>query len=164
MNSENRTFKGCLYFGLMITPDGPKVIEYNARFGDPEAQVVLPRLKTDLVDIIEAVIDEKLSQLDIKWSDEATACVVMASGGYPLAYKKGIEISGLDEDGQIDGATVYHAGTKYENGKFYTNGGRVLGITASGKTLDDALEKAYAAVNKIKFEGAHFRTDIGKTK
>ena len=164
MNSENRTFKGCLYFGLMITPDGPKVIEYNARFGDPEAQVVLPRLKTDLVDIIEAVIDEKLSQLDIKWSDEATACVVMASGGYPLAYKKGIEITGLDENGQVEGATVYHAGTKYENGRFYTNGGRVLGITASGKTLDDALEKAYAAVDKIKFEGAHFRTDIGKTK
>ena len=164
MNSENRTFKGCLYFGLMITPDGPKVIEYNARFGDPEAQVVLPRLKTDLVDIIEAVIDEKLSQLDIKWSDEATACVVMASGGYPLAYKKGIEITGLDENGQVDGATVYHAGTKYENGKFYTNGGRVLGITASGKTLEDALGKAYSAVQKISFEGAHYRKDIGRTK
>ncbi len=164
MNSENRTFKGCLYFGLMITPDGPKVIEYNARFGDPEAQVVLPRLKTDLVDIIEAVIDEKLSQLDIQWSDEATACVVMASGGYPLAYKKGIEITGLDENGQVDGATVYHAGTKYENGKFYTNGGRVLGITASGKTLEDALGKAYSAVQKISFEGAHYRKDIGRTK
>ncbi len=164
MNSENRTFKGCLYFGLMITPDGPKVIEYNARFGDPEAQVVLPRLKTDLVDIIEAVIDEKLSQLDIEWSNEATACVVMASGGYPLAYRKGLEITGLDENGQIDGATVYHAGTKYENGKFYTSGGRVLGVTAAGKTLDDALEKAYAAVKKINFEGVHYRTDIGKTK
>ena len=164
MNSENRTFKGCLYFGLMITPDGPKVIEYNARFGDPEAQVVLPRLKTDLVDIIEAVIDEKLSQVNIEWSTEATACVVMASGGYPLAYKKGIEITGLDENGQIEGATVYHAGTKYENGKFYTNGGRVLGITASGSTLDAALEKAYSAVEKISFEGAHYRTDIGKTK
>ena len=163
MNSENRTFKGCLYFGLMITPDGPKVIEYNARFGDPEAQVVLPRLKTDLVDIIEAVIYEKLSQLNIEWSNDATACVVMASGGYPLSYKKGMEITGLDEDGQVEGATVYHAGTKYENGKFYTNGGRVLGITASGKTLDEALEKAYAAVGRISFEGAHFRTDIGKT-
>ncbi len=162
MNSENRTFKGCLYFGLMITPDGPKVIEYNARFGDPEAQVVLPRLKTDLVDIIEAVIDEKLSQLKIEWSDEATACVVMASGGYPLAYKKGLEITGLDENGQIDGAEVFHAGTKFENGKFYTNGGRVLGITASGRTLDEALDKAYAAVKKISFEGAHYRTDIGK--
>ena len=164
MNSENRTFKGCLYFGLMITPDGPKVIEYNARFGDPETQVVLPRLKTDLVDIIEAVIDGKLSQLNIEWTNEATACVVMASGGYPLAYKKGIEINGLDENGQVSGAVVYHAGTKLENGKFLTNGGRVLGITACGKDLDSALEKAYAAVDKISFEGAHFRKDIGKTK
>ena len=164
MNSENRTFKGCLYFGLMITPDGPKVIEYNARFGDPETQVVLPRLKTDLVDIIEAVIDGKLSQLNIEWTNEATACVVMASGGYPLAYKKGIEINGLDENGQVSGATVDHAGTKLENGKFLTNGGRVLGVTASGKTLDAALEKAYAAVEKISFEGAHYRKDIGKTK
>ncbi len=164
MNSENRTFKGCLYFGLMITPDGPKVIEYNARFGDPEAQVVLPRLKTDLVDIIEAVIDEKLSQLTIEWSEEATACVVMASGGYPLAYKKGLEITGLDENGQLEGVEVFHAGTKLENGKFYTNGGRVLGITAGGRTLDEALEKAYAAVAKISFEGAHYRKDIGRTK
>lgn len=164
MNSENRTFKGCLYFGLMITPDGPKVIEYNARFGDPEAQVVLPRLKTDLLEIVEAVIDERLSQLNIEWRDEATACVVMASGGYPLSYKKGLEISGLDENGQLSGVEVYHAGTKLQNGKFYTNGGRVLGITASGKTLDEALEKAYAAVHKISFEGAHYRTDIGKTK
>ena len=162
MNSENRTFKGCLYFGLMITPDGPKVIEYNARFGDPEAQVVLPRLKTDLVDIIQAVIDERLSQIEIEWSNEATACVIMASGGYPLAYKKGLEITGLDENGQLEGVEVYHAGTKLEDGKFYTNGGRVLGITASGKTLEDALEKAYAAVKKISFEGAHYRTDIGK--
>ncbi|MBQ1660354.1 MAG: phosphoribosylamine--glycine ligase [Clostridia bacterium] len=164
MNSENRTFKGCLYFGLMITPDGPKVIEYNARFGDPEAQVVLPRLKTDLVDIIEAVIDERLSQVNIEWKDEATACVVMASGGYPLAYKKGIEISGLDENGQISGAEIFHAGTKLENGKFYTNGGRVLGVTAEAKTLDEALEKAYAAVSKISFDGAHYRKDIGKIK
>lgn len=164
MNSENRTFKGCLYFGLMITPDGPKVIEYNARFGDPEAQVVLPRLKTDLVDIIEAVIDERLSQVNIEWKDEATACVVMASGGYPLAYKKGIEISGLDENGQVSGAEIFHAGTKLENGKFYTNGGRVLGVTAEAKTLDEALEKAYAAVSKISFDGAHYRKDIGKIK
>ena len=164
MNSENRTFKGCLYFGLMITPDGPKVIEYNARFGDPEAQVVLPRLKTDLVDIIEAVIDERLSQLTIEWSEEATACVVMASGGYPLAYKKGLEITGLDENGQLEGVEIFHAGTKLENGKFYTNGGRVLGVTASGRTLDEALDKAYAAVGRISFEGAHYRKDIGRTK
>ena len=164
MNSENRTFKGCLYFGLMITPDGPKVIEYNARFGDPETQVVLPRLKTDLVDIIEAVIDERLSHIDIKLSDEATACVVMASGGYPLAYKKGLEITGLDENGQVEGAEVFHAGTKLEHGKFLTNGGRVLGVTGKGKTLDEALEKAYNAVKKISFENVHYRTDIGKTK
>ena len=164
MNSENRTFKGCLYFGLMITPDGPKVIEYNARFGDPEAQVVLPRLKTDLADIIEAVIEDRLSQIDIEWTNDASACVVMASGGYPLAYQKGIEISGLDENGQVSGAVVYHAGTKFEDGKFLTNGGRVLGITAKGKNLDEALDKAYAAVDKISFEGAHYRTDIGKTK
>lgn len=164
MNSENRTFKGCLYFGLMLTKNGPKVIEYNARFGDPEAQVVLPRLKTDLVDICEAVIDQKLSELSIEWSKDACACVVMASGGYPVAYKKGIEIFGLDKKGQVDGAVVYHAGTKYENGKFYTNGGRVLGVTACADTLENALKKAYSAVDKIKFENAHFRHDIGKIK
>ena len=164
MNKEGRTFKGCLYFGLMMTPKGPKVIEYNARFGDPEAQVLLPRLKTDLVDICEAVIDGKLSELDIEWYDGAAACVVMASGGYPVAYKKGIEITGLDDNGQVEGAIVYHAGTKYENGKFYTSGGRVLGVTAKAPTLDEALEKAYAAVKKISFDGAHYRTDIGRTK
>lgn len=164
MRKEGRPFKGCLYFGLMMTPKGPKVIEYNARFGDPEAQVVLPRLKTDLVEICEAVIDERLSDLDIEWEDGAVACVVMASGGYPVSYKKGIEMTGLDENGQVDGAIVYHAGTKFENGKFYTNGGRVLGVTAKAPTLDEALEKAYAAVKKISFEGAHYRTDIGRTK
>ena len=148
----------------MITPNGPKVIEYNARFGDPEALVVLPRLKTDLVDICEAVIDEKLSNLDIEWDNGAAACVVMASGGYPVSYKKGIEMFGLNDNGGVDGAIVYHAGTKYENGKFYTNGGRVLGVTATADTLDEALEKAYAAVEKISFEGAHYRHDIGKTK
>ena len=164
MRKEGRPFKGCLYFGLMMTPKGPKVIEYNARFGDPEAQVVLPRLKTDLVEICEAVIDERLSDLDIEWEDGAAACVVMASGGYPVSYKKGIEMFGLDENGQVDGAIIYHAGTKYENGKFYTNGGRVLGVTAKAPTLDEALNKAYAAVKKISFEGAHYRTDIGRTK
>ncbi len=164
MRKEGKPFKGCLYFGLMMTPKGPKVIEYNARFGDPEAQVVLPRLKTDLVEICEAVIDERLSDLDIEWEDGAAACVVMASGGYPVSYKKGIEMTGLDENGQVDGAIVYHAGTKFENGKFYTNGGRVLGVTAKAPTLDEALEKAYAAVKKISFEGAHYRTDIGRTK
>ena len=164
MNSEGRPFKGCLYFGLMITPNGPKIIEYNARFGDPEAQVVLPRLDTDLVDICEAVIDEKLSDLDIKWKDGAAACVVIASGGYPVSYEKGKVISGLDENGQVDGAIVYHAGTKFEDGNFLTNGGRVLGVTAIADNLDNALEKAYNAVSQIKFDDMHFRTDIGRTK
>lgn len=164
MNQEGRPFKGCLYFGLMLTPNGPKVIEYNARFGDPEAQVVLPRLDTDLVDICDAVIDEKLYDLDIKWKDGAAACVVIASGGYPVAYEKGKKITGLDEKGQVDGAIVYHAGTKFENGKFLTNGGRVLGVTAVADNLDNALAKAYEAVSKIKFDDMHFRKDIGKTK
>lgn len=164
MAKEGRPFKGCLYFGLMITPNGPKVIEYNARFGDPEAQVVLPRLKTDLVDICEAIIDEKLSDVDIEWYDGATACVVMASGGYPLSYKKGVEIKGLDENGGVDGAIVYHAGTKLDGDKMLTNGGRVLGVTAKADTLDEALDKAYKAVKKIDFEHAHYRTDIGRTK
>ena len=164
MNSEGRPFKGCLYFGLMITPNGPKVIEYNARFGDPEAQVVLPRLDTDLVDICEAVIDEKLADLDIKWKDGATACVVIASGGYPVSYEKGKVISGLDEKGQVEGAIVYHAGTKFEDGNFLTNGGRVLGVTAIADNLDNALEKAYNAVSQIKFDDMHYRTDIGRTK
>ena len=161
MNKEGRTFKGCLYFGLMLTPKGPKVIEYNARFGDPETQVVLPRLETDLVDICEAVIDGTLGNLDIKWKKGAAACVVMASGGYPESYKKGIEMSGLDEKGGVEGAIVYHAGTKLENGKFYTNGGRVLVVTAVDDTLEGALKKAYEAVEKISFEGAHYRKDIG---
>lgn len=161
MNKEGRTFKGCLYFGLMLTADGPKVIEYNARFGDPETQVVLPRLKTPLCDIVDAVIDEKLSDLDIQWSDEACACVVMASGGYPGSYPKGIEIKGLDSKGQVEGACVFHAGTALEDGVFKTAGGRVLGVTALGTDLKEALKKAYAAVEKITFEGAHYRTDIG---
>ena len=165
MNAEGRTFKGCLYFGLMLTPNGPKVIEYNSRFGDPEAQVVLPRLKTDFSKIIQAIIDEKLSDLDIEWDDGACACVIMASGGYPGKYEKGIPIEGLDKNGQVEGATVYHAGTKcseFAGGGFLTNGGRVLGVTAKGSTLDEALEKAYAAVDQIRFKGAHFRTDIGR--
>lgn len=164
MRQEGRPFKGCLYFGLMLTPSGPKVIEYNARFGDPEAQVVLPRLKTDLLDICDAVIDEKLSGLEIEWSEDACACVVIASGGYPGSYKKGLRIDGLDDDGQVDGATIYHAGTIYEDGNFYTNGGRVLGVTATASTLEGALGQAYGAVKKISFEGSFYRKDIGKTK
>ena len=132
MNAEGRPFKGCLYFGLMLTPDGPKVIEYNSRFGDPETQVVLPRLKTDFAEIVKAVAEERLSQLSIQWSEQASACVVMASGGYPGSYPKGIEMHGMGEDGQVEGVTVYHAGTKYEDGKFLTNGGRVLGDRPGG--------------------------------
>lgn len=163
MREEGCPFQGCLYFGLMITPDGPKVIEYNARFGDPEAQVVLPRLKTDLVDIFEATIDGTLDRIDIEWKDGACACVVMASGGYPGSYPKGIEIHGLDANGQVEGATVYHAGTKLVDGRFYTNGGRVLGVTCTGDTLDAALEKAYAAVGGITWDGVQYRRDIGRT-
>lgn len=162
MNDEGRSFSGCLYFGLMLTHKGPKVIEYNARFGDPEAQVVLPRLKTDLVDIMLAIYEQKLDKINIEWSDEACACVVMASGGYPGNYPKGIKINGLDEKGQNSNAIVYHAGTKLENGHIVTNGGRVLGVTAKGNNIADALEKAYSAVKKIDFEGAMFRKDIGK--
>ena len=162
MNAEGRPFKGCLYFGLMLTPKGPRVIEYNARFGDPETQVVLPRLTSDLLDIMEAVIDERLEEQEIQWSSQAAACVVMASGGYPAQYQKGIAISGLSKDGQVQGATVYHAGTALRGEEFVTNGGRVLGVTATGETLEEALEKAYRAVSGIHFEGAHYRRDIGK--
>lgn len=161
MNQEGRTFKGCLYFGLMITPKGPKVIEYNCRFGDPETQVVLPRLKTDIIDIFEAINNETLSELDIEWSEKACACVIMASGGYPKSYKKGVEITGLTS-GQLDGVTVYHAGTKIENDKLVTSGGRVLGVTALGDSLADALKKSYEAVENIHFDNAHYRKDIGK--
>lgn len=162
MKSEGRTFKGCLYFGLMLTPDGPKVIEYNCRFGDPETQVVLPLLDTDLYDIFEAIYDERLSELDIKWKNESCACVILASGGYPKSYEKGKEISGLDDKGQADGVFVYHAGTKLSDGVFTTNGGRVLGVTATGKDLETALANAYSGAKKITFDKVHYRNDIGK--
>lgn len=161
MQQEGRPFKGCLYFGLMLTPNGPKVIEYNSRFGDPETQVVLPRLKTPLIEIVEAVVNGTLAQQEIEWEDNACACVVMASGGYPKSYPKGLEITGLDDNGQIPGVTVYHAGTSYKDGKFFTAGGRVLGVTACGNTLAAALQKAYDGVHRIHFEGAHYRKDIG---
>lgn len=162
MVKENRTFKGCLYFGLMITPDGPKVIEYNCRFGDPETQVVLPLLDTDLVDIFDAVINEKLSQIDIKWKNASSACVVLASGGYPKKYETGLKITGLNENGQLDDVKIYHAGTKLENNEFYTSGGRVLGVTAVSEILKSAVDKAYDAVNDIKFDKMHYRKDIGQ--
>ena len=162
MNAEGRTFKGCLYFGLMITQKGPKVIEYNCRFGDPETQVVLPRLKTDIMDIFEAINDGTLSDLDIQWDDRACACVIMASPGYPKSYPKGLEITGLT-DGQLEGVTVYHAGTKLDGDKLVTSGGRVLGVTALGENLEAALKKAYDGVSKIHFDNAHYRRDIGQS-
>ena len=158
MAKEGRTFKGVIYFGLMLTPKGPKVIEYNARFGDPETQAVLSRLETDIFDIFNAVIDGTLADIDIKWSDNAACCVCMASGGYPAKYEKGKVITGLDD---VTDSMVYHAGTKLSDGAMVTNGGRVLGVTANAKTLDEAIQKAYADVKKIHFDGVHFRTDIG---
>ena len=152
MNKEGRTFKGCLYFGLMITPKGPKVIEYNCRFGDPE---------TDIMEIFEAINNGTLSELDIEWDERACTCVIMASGGYPKSYPKGLEITGLT-NGNLDGVTVYHAGTKLEGDKLVTAGGRVLGVTALGATLSEALEKSYEGVSKIHFENAHYRKDIGQ--
>lgn len=162
MVTEGRPFKGCLYFGLMITPNGPKVIEYNCRFGDPETQVVLPLLKTDLMEIFLAVSEERLSELDIQWDKGAAACVVMASGGYPQKYQTGLPITGLDKNGQTSAATIYHAGTKKENDAYLTAGGRVLGVTATGENLEAALSTAYDAVKQISFDGCHYRTDIGK--
>jgi len=162
MNNENRKFKGVIYFGLIITKDGPKVLEYNARFGDPETQVVLPQLESDLVEIFNAVIDEKLSDIDIKWSNSSAVCVVLASGGYPGKYDTGFEITGLSDAESDSNTVVFHAGTKRENGKFYTAGGRVLGVTALESTMEKAIEKAYEAVGKINFSGVHYRKDIGR--
>ena len=160
MNSENRTFKGVLYFGLIVTEDGVKVIEYNCRFGDPETQAVLPRLKTDLLDIFQAIIDEKLDTINIEWYDNAVACVVMASGGYPQKYQSGYEIFGIN-DAQNETVTVYHAGTKNIDGKIVSAGGRVLGVSAQGSTLDMAIKNSYEAVKKISFKDMHYRKDIG---
>jgi len=161
MNKEGRKFKGVLYFGLIITKDGPKVLEYNARFGDPETQVVLPRLENDIVEIFNAVIDEKLDAVDIRWKDNAAVCVVMASGGYPEKYSTGYEIKGI-EDAELDpGVIVFHAGTKFDNGKYFTAGGRVLGVTAVDVSLDKAIARAYKGVRKISFKDMHYRKDIG---
>ena len=163
MNAEGRTFKGVLYFGLMKTPQGVKVIEYNCRFGDPETQVVLPRLKTDLFDIFNAVIDETLADLTIEWDDNAAVCVVLASGGYPKSYEKGYPIEGLDT-AKVKGALLFHAGTALDNGVYKTAGGRVLGVTATGKNLDAAIKQAYEYVNMISFQDMHYRKDIGIKK
>jgi len=166
LKSEGCPFKGCLYFGLMLTSSGPKVIEYNSRFGDPEAQAVLPLLETDLFDIIEAVINENLSDIEIKWKNAHSACVVLASGGYPESYKTGFIINGLDENGSLfnSEAAVYHAGTSYDFFKkgFVTSGGRVLGVSAVADSLAMAVNKAYTAAQTINFDGLQFRKDIGK--
>lgn len=161
MNIEGRKFKGVLYFGLIITKDGPKVLEYNARFGDPETQVVLPRLKTDVLEIFNAIIDEKLDSINIEWDDKAAVCVILASGGYPQKYETGHEIKGVTEAERDSDIVLFHAGTKYENGKYYTSGGRVLGVTALDDSLDLAIIKAYEGVKKISFTDMHFRNDIG---
>ena len=163
MQAEGCPFQGCLYFGLMITPDGPKVIEYNCRFGDPEAQVVLPLLESDLLTVMTACTGGALADTEVKFRDGAAACVILASGGYPVHYEKGKEITGLT-DGQLPGAedvTVYHAGTAVQDGRLVTAGGRVLGVTATADTLPAALEKAYAAADKIHFDKLHRRSDIG---
>ena len=161
MAKEGRKFVGVLYFGLMLTKDGMKVIEYNARFGDPETQVILPRLKTDLLEIMEACVEGNLDKIDIKWHDNAAVCVVLASGGYPVEYKKGYEITGLDEVAKRKDIVVFHAGTAEKDGKFVTNGGRVLGITGIGKDLDEAIKIAYEGVEMVDFKDKHFRHDIG---
>ena len=163
MNKENRKFKGVLYFGLMKTADGVKVIEYNCRFGDPETQVVLPRLDGDLYEIFDAVIDERLDEVDIKWNDNAAVCVVLASGGYPQQYKTGYEIDGLKQAESL-GALLFHAGTKKDGDKILTAGGRVLGVTAVGENLSDAIGKAYTYLKPISFKDMHYRTDIGIKK
>jgi phosphoribosylamine--glycine ligase len=159
MLKEGIKYKGVLYFGLISTERGVKVIEYNARFGDPEAQAVLPRLKTDLLDIINAVVDEKLDEVDIEWDDGAAICVVLASGGYPAGYGKGYEITGIED---VCGVAVYHAGTKLdESGGFKTSGGRVLGVAATGADLMSAIKKAYGEIDKISFKDMFYRKDIG---
>lgn len=162
MAQEGRPFKGVLYFGLILTPEGPKVLEYNARFGDPETQVVLPRLKTDIVDIFEAIIEGWLDEIDVEWEDNAAVCVVLASGGYPGSYRTGYEISGIEEVLKDPDLLVFHAGTRKAGGRYYTSGGRVLGVTAVAKDLDTAIRKAYQNVEKIHFENMHYRRDIGR--
>ena len=162
MRAEGREFKGVIFFGLMLTPDGPKVLEYNARFGDPETQVVLPRMKNDIVDVFEACIDGTLDKIDLQFEDNAAVCVVLASDGYPEHYEKGFPISGLDTFKDKDGYYVFHAGTKLEDGKAVTNGGRVLGVTAKGENLKKARANAYAATEWISFDNKYMRHDIGK--
>jgi len=162
METEGRTYKGVLDAGLMLTPTGPQVLEYNCRFGDPETQVVLPRLESDIVDVLEACVDGDLASITPDWSDKTALCVVMASGGYPAAYEKGKVIRGLEAAEQLEDVAVFHAGTARRDGHFVTAGGRVLGVTALGDGYGDAIDRAYQAVSLIHFEGAHYRNDIGR--
>ena len=162
MAAEGREFKGVIFFGLMLTQEGPKVLEYNARFGDPEAQVVLPRMKNDIVDVFEACVDGTLDQIDLQFEDNAAVCVVLASRGYPVKYEKGFEIRGLENFKGKDGYYVFHAGSRFSDGKIVTNGGRVLGVTALGKDLKEARANAYEAVKWIVFDNKYCRSDIGK--
>ena len=162
MHALSKPYKGVLYLGLIMTKHGPKVIEYNARFGDPETQVVLPRLKTDFVDIILATIEGNLDKLLVEWDSKPTVCVAMTSKGYPGNYENGKEITGIKEAENLGDVVVFHAGTAIKDGKLVTNGGRVFGVTATGKNLKEAVDKAYKAVSLIKFEGAHYRKDIAK--
>ena len=162
MAAEEREFKGVIFFGLMLTADGPKVLEYNARFGDPEAQVVLPRMKNDIIEVMEACIDGTLDQVDLQFEDNAAVCVVLASDGYPVSYEKGYEITGLEEFKKHDGYYCFHAGTNFDGDRIVTNGGRVLGVTAKGKDLKEARANAYAATEWVQFENKYMRHDIGK--
>jgi phosphoribosylamine--glycine ligase len=161
MKTEGALYNGILYAGIMATAGGPKVLEFNARFGDPEAQPLLMRLKTDLVEVLEATLDNRLDQVTLDWDERPAVCVVMASGGYPDKYEKGKEITGLDKAAALEDVVVFHAGTRAESGRIYTDGGRVLGVTAIGKDIIEARDRAYAAVHAIHFHHAHWRTDIG---
>jgi phosphoribosylamine---glycine ligase len=160
MKAEGAEFKGVLYCGLMMTARGPMVLEFNCRFGDPETQPILMRLESDLVDALEASIEGRVSEGDFKWSADASVCVVMASGGYPGTFEVGKKITGLDEAAAVDGVKVFHAGTSKRDGAFYTAGGRVLGVSARGADLGTAVERAYQACEKIRFDGVHYRKDI----
>jgi phosphoribosylamine--glycine ligase len=162
MASEGREFKGIIFFGLMLTEDGPKVLEYNARFGDPETQVVLPRMKNDIVEVFEACVDGTLDQIELEFEDNAAVCVVLASKGYPVQYEKGFEIRGLENFKDKDGYYVFHAGSAFKDGKIVTNGGRVLGVTATGENLKAARANAYEAVKWVDFDNKYCRNDIGK--
>ena len=163
MRAEGREFKGVIFFGLMLTPNGPRVLEYNARFGDPETQVVLCRMKNDILDVVDACIDGTLDQVDLEFEDNAAVCVVLASDGYPVAYEKGFEITGLENFEGREDYYCFHAGSKFDaNGKIVTNGGRVLGVTAKGATLKEARAKAYEATKWVNFANKYMRTDIGK--